>query len=62
MVYEVPDKILQTSRYTLQIQKSPPGFHLTGFQDFISGSGDHRQRILVGWRSLNLACNLLFNS
>jgi len=26
---------------------------IAGFQDFVSGSGDHLQRILVGWRELN---------
>jgi len=36
-----------------QTQKSPQGLRLAGFQDFVSGSGDHQQRILVGWRDLN---------
>ena len=30
-----------------QVQKSPLGLRHAGFQDFISGSGDHQQRILV---------------
>lgn len=30
-----------------QTQKSPQGLCRAGFQDFISGSGDHQQRILV---------------
>lgn len=30
-----------------QAQKSPQGVCRAGFQDFISGSGDHRPRILV---------------
>ena len=38
----------------LQTQKSPQGLRLAGFQDFVSGSGDRQQRILVGWRELNL--------
>ncbi len=45
----------QTSRDKLRAQKSPQGF-----QDFVSGSGDHQPRIL-GWRSLNWLCNSLFN-
>jgi hypothetical protein len=46
---------------TLQAQKSPQGLRCAGFQDFISGSGDRQQRIL-GWRSLNWLCNLLFKN
>jgi len=38
---------------TIGAQKSPPGLRRAGFQDFVSGSGDHQQRILVGWRELN---------
>jgi len=32
-----------------QTQKSPSGLRYAGFQDFILGSGDHQQRVLVGW-------------
>lgn len=31
----------------LQTQKSPQGLRRAGFQDFVSGSGDRQQRILV---------------
>lgn len=62
-IYRVPISQGLAKPYgLLQAQKNPPGFHLAGFQDFVSGSGDHQQRILVGWRSLNWLCNLLFNS
>lgn len=30
-----------------QTQKNPQNFRCAGFQDFVSGSGDHQQRILV---------------
>lgn len=44
----------------LQAQKSPQGLRRAGFQDFVSGSGDRQQRILVGWRSLNIIINGMF--
>jgi len=38
---------LQTFQDKLKIQKNPQGLHHAGSQDFISGSGDRQQRILV---------------
>ncbi|CRH34905.1 hypothetical protein BN1183_BY_00030, partial [Pantoea ananatis] len=35
-------------------QKSPQGFHRAGFQDFSGQFWYRRERILVGWRNLNL--------
>lgn len=50
----------RTSRDKFKTQKSPQGLCRAGFQDFCGRLWNRRERILVGWRSLNWLCNLLF--